>query len=71
MDTAKVYLPWTTTSEGGDMNAAQRSLLTPFKMTLNKLYFRPETLNFRSRVNPKKQRRTIAGHWKAYSDNNS
>jgi len=45
MDTAKVYLPWTTTSEGGDMNAAQRSLLTPFKMTLNKLYFRPETLS--------------------------
>ena len=24
-----------------------------------------------SRINPAKQRRTIAGHWKAYSDNNS
>jgi len=45
MDTSKIYLPWTTTSEGGDMNASQRSLLTPFKMTLNKLYFRPETLS--------------------------
>jgi len=45
LNTDKHYLPWTTTSEGGDMNAAQRSLLTPFKMTLNKLYFRPETLD--------------------------
>ena len=44
LNTDKHYLPWSTSSEGSDMNSAQRSLLTPFKMTLNKLYFRPETL---------------------------
>ena len=45
LNTDKVYLPWSTSSEGSDMNSCQRSLLTPFKMTLNKLYFRPETLS--------------------------
>ena len=45
LNTDKHYLPWSTSSEGSDMNSAQRSLLTPFKMTLNKLYFRPETLD--------------------------
>ena len=45
LNTNKHYLPWSTSSEGSDMNSAQRSLLTPFKMTLNKLYFRPETLD--------------------------
>ena len=44
LNTDKVYLPWSTSSEGSDMNSAQRSLLTPYKMTLHKLYFRPETL---------------------------
>jgi len=44
LNTGKVYLPWSTSSEGSDMNSAQRSLLTPYKMTLHKLYFRPETL---------------------------
>ena len=45
LNTDKHYLPWSTSSEGSDMNSAQRSLLTPFKMTLHKLYFRPETLD--------------------------
>ena len=44
LNTDKVYLPWSTSSEGSDMNSAQRSLLTPYRMTLHKLYFRPETL---------------------------
>lgn len=44
LNTDKLYLPWSTSSEGSDMNSAQRSLLTPYKMTLHKLYFRPETL---------------------------
>ena len=45
LNTDEHYLPWSTSSEGADMNSAQRSLLTPYKMTLYKLYFRPETLD--------------------------
>ena len=43
LNTDKVYLPWSTSSEGSDMNSAQRSLLNTYKMTLHKLYFIPET----------------------------
>lgn len=40
------YLPWFNNSlEDTDMNHASRSLLAPYKMTLYKLYMRPETLS--------------------------
>jgi len=42
----KHYIPWFNNAvEGTDMNYSSRSLLTPYKMTLYKLYMRPETLS--------------------------
>ena len=44
--TTEYYLPWFNNSlEDTDMNHASRSLLSPYKMTLYKLYMRPETLS--------------------------
>tara|TARA_Y100001973_G_C5204662_1_gene340562 strand:- start:786 stop:1556 length:771 start_codon:yes stop_codon:yes gene_type:complete len=46
LNTTKTYMPWFNNSiEGTDMNHSSRSLLTPYKMTLYKLYMRPETLS--------------------------
>lgn len=42
--TAKVYIPWYSLSEQPGMNTSPTSFLAPFKMTLHKLYIRPETL---------------------------
>jgi hypothetical protein len=43
---AKHYIPWFNNSiEDTDMNHSSRSFLAPYKMTLYKLYMRPETLS--------------------------
>ena len=46
LGTSKHYVPWFNNSiESSDMDGASRSLLTPYKMTLHKLYMRPEILS--------------------------
>jgi len=42
--TAKVYMPWFGEAEISGMNTTPTGFLVPFRMTLYKLYIRPETL---------------------------
>ena len=42
--TSKVYMPWYGLLEQIGMNTSPTGFLAPFKMTLHKMYIRPETL---------------------------
>ena len=43
--TSEVFLPWQGTGEQSDMNNATTAFLVPFKMSLEKIMFRCETLS--------------------------
>jgi len=43
--TSEFFLPWVGPTEDTDMDDARRSFLVPFKMTLNTILIRPETLS--------------------------
>ena len=43
--TSEVFLPWQGTGEQSDMNNATTAFLVPFKMSLEKIMFRYETLS--------------------------
>ena len=44
IDTSEVFLPWQGTGEQSDMDNATTAFLAPFKMSLEKILFRCETL---------------------------
>ena len=43
--TTETYLPWYGISDAANMNAVSTAFLVPYKMTLHKLFVRPETIS--------------------------
>ena len=43
--TTETYIPWYGVSDAANMNAVSTSFLAPYKMTLHKLFVRPETIS--------------------------
>ena len=43
--TAETYIPWYGISDASNMNSVSTAFLVPFRMTLHKLFVRPETIS--------------------------
>ena len=69
IDTQVLFKP----DENIEMNTISQEKLVQYglEFSASEKKYSSATESVLSRINPAKQRRTIAGHWKAYSDNNS